>query len=119
VIERIIELSARNKTIVFLLAAAGALAGWWSLRHLPLDAIPDLTDTQVVVHSEWDQSPDIIEDQLTYPIVSAMLGASRVRAVRGISDYGHSYVYLVFEDGTDLYWARTRTLASRQERGRS
>src|SRR4029077_10881878 len=77
---------------------------------VPLDAIPDLSDTQVIVYSRWDRSPDVIEDQVTYPIVSAMLGAPHVKAVRGFSDFGFSYVYLVFEDGTDLYWARSRTL---------
>src|SRR6266446_6686386 len=109
-IDRIIDFSVQNKLIVFLLTAAAALAGWWSMQHLPLDAIPDLSDTQVIVYSRWDQSPDIVEDQVTYPIVTAMLGAPRVRAVRGFSDYGHSYVYVIFEDGTDIYWARSRTL---------
>jgi Cu(I)/Ag(I) efflux system membrane protein CusA/SilA len=109
-IDRIIDFSVQNKLIVFLLTAAAAVAGWWSMQHLPLDAIPDLSDTQVIVYSRWDQSPDIVEDQVTYPIVTAMLGAPRVRAVRGFSDYGHSYVYVIFEDGTDIYWARSRTL---------
>ncbi len=77
---------------------------------MALDAIPDLSDTQVIVFSRWDRSPDIIEDQVTYPIVSAMLGAPRVKAVRGFSDFGYSYVYIIFEDGTDIYWARSRTL---------
>jgi len=74
-----------------------------------LDAIPDLSDTQVIVFSRWDRSPDIVEDQVTYPIVAAMLGAPRVKAVRGFSDFGYSYVYVIFEDGTDIYWARSRT----------
>ncbi len=106
----IIDFSVRNKVIVFALAAAAAVYGAWSIRHVPLDAIPDLSDTQVIVFSRWDQSPDIVEDQVTYPIVSAMLGAPKVKAVRGFSDFGYSYVYVVFEDGTDLYWARSRTL---------
>jgi Cu(I)/Ag(I) efflux system membrane protein CusA/SilA len=80
------------------------------MAKVPLDAIPDLSDTQVIIYSRWDRSPDIIEDQVTYPIVSAMLGAPRVKAVRGFSDFGYSYVYVIFEDGTDIYWARTRTL---------
>ena len=84
-------------------------AGWWSLRNVPLDAIPDLSDTQVIIYSRWDRSPDIIEDQVTYPIVTAMLGAPRVKAVRGFSDFGYSYVYVIFEDDTDIYWARART----------
>jgi copper/silver efflux system protein len=109
-IDRVIEFSAKHKFIVFFLTAAAGLLGWWSMHHVPLDAIPDLSDTQVIVYSRWDRSPDIIEDQVTYPIVTAMLGAPRVKAVRGFSDFGYSYVYVVFEDGTDIYWARTRTL---------
>src|SRR5215469_2915598 len=109
-IERIIEFSARNRFLVVLLAAAAAAAGWWSLYHVPLDAIPELGDTQVIVYSRWDRSPDVLEDQVTYPIVSGLLGAPRVKSVRGVSDFGYSYVYAVFEDGTDTYWARSRTL---------
>jgi Cu(I)/Ag(I) efflux system membrane protein CusA/SilA len=110
VIGRIIDFSARNRLLVLTLVFAAALYGWWSLKHVPLDAIPDLSDTQVIVYSRWDRSPDIIEDQVTYPIVSALLGAPKVKAVRGLSDFGYSFVYVIFEDGTDLYWARTRTL---------
>ena len=80
------------------------------MKHMPLDAIPDLSDTQVIIYSRWDRSPDIIEDQVTYPIVTAMLGAPKVKAVRGFSDFGYSFVYVIFEDGTDIYWARSRTL---------
>ncbi len=109
-INRIIDFSVNNRIVVFLVTAAFCLAGWWSLQHLTLDAIPDLTDTQVIVYSRWDRSPDIIEDQVTYPIVAAMLGAPQVKAVRGFSDFGYSYVYVIFEDGTDIYWARSRTL---------
>ena len=109
-IDRIIELSVRNRFLVFAVVAAGCVAGWWSMRHVPLDAIPDLGDTQVIIYSKWDRSPDVVEDQVTYPIVSAMLGAPKVKAVRGYSDFGYSYVYAVFEDGTDIYWARSRTL---------
>src|SRR5689334_1398851 len=109
-IPRVIEFSARHKFIVLLLTAAASVAGWWTLHHVPLDAIPDLSDTQVIVYSKWDRSPDVVEDQVTYPIVSGLLGAPRVKAVRGYSDFGYSYVYVVFEDGTDLYWARSRTL---------
>ncbi len=109
-IERIIGFSARNRFIVLSLVLAATLAGWWSMKNVALDAIPDLSDTQVIVYSRWDRSPDIIEDQLTYPIVSAMLGAPKVKAVRGFSDFGYSFVYVIFEDGTDIYWARTRTL---------
>jgi Cu(I)/Ag(I) efflux system membrane protein CusA/SilA len=110
VIPRIIDLSARNRLLVLTLVFAAALYGWWSLNHVALDAIPDLSDTQVIVYSRWDRSPDIIEDQVTYPIVTALLGAPKVKAVRGFSDFGYSFVYVIFEDGTDLYWARSRTL---------
>ncbi len=109
-IDRIIDFSVRNKFLVLLLVGAAALAGAHALRNVPLDAIPDLGDTQVIVYSRWDRSPDLIEAQVTYPIVTAMLGAPRVRAVRGVSDFGYSFVYVIFEDGTDTYWARTRTL---------
>src|SRR5437016_1787610 len=109
-INRIIEFSANNKVLVFALLAAACLWGAWSAFHLPLDALPDLGETQVIVLSRWDRSPDIIEDQVTYPILSAMTGAPKVRTVRGISDFGYSYVYIVFEEGTDIYWARSRTL---------
>jgi Cu(I)/Ag(I) efflux system membrane protein CusA/SilA len=109
-ISRIIDFSARNRLIVLTLVAVAAIYGWWSMQNVALDAIPDLSDTQVIVYSRWDRSPDIIEDQVTYPIVAAMLGAPKVRAVRGFSDFGYSFVYVIFEDGTDIYWARTRTL---------
>jgi Cu(I)/Ag(I) efflux system membrane protein CusA/SilA len=108
-INRIIDFSVNNKFTVFALVVAAGLAGWWSMKHVALDAIPDLGDTQVIIFSRWDRSPDIIEDQVTYPIVSAMTGAPRVKAVRGFSDFGYSYVYVIFEDGTDIYWARSRT----------
>jgi Cu(I)/Ag(I) efflux system membrane protein CusA/SilA len=109
-IDRLIEFSAHNRFLVLLLVGAAAVGGWWSLQSIPMDAIPDLSDTQVIVYSKWDRSPDIIEDQVTYPVVSAMLGAPRVKDVRGFSDFGYSYVYVIFEDGTDIYWARSRTL---------
>src|SRR5512141_1344361 len=109
-IDQIIRFSATHRFLVIFLVAAGAVAGWWSIRHMPVDAIPDLSDTQVIVYSRWDRSPDILEDQVTYPIVTAMLGAPRVKDVRGFSDFGYSYVYVVFEEGTDIYWARSRTM---------
>jgi Cu(I)/Ag(I) efflux system membrane protein CusA/SilA len=109
-INRIIDFSARNKLLVFAFVAAGCLWGAWSMVHLPVDATPDLSETQVIILSRWDRSPDIIEDQVTYPIVAAMTGAPRVKAVRGISDFGFSYVYVVFDEGADIYWARSRTL---------
>src|ERR1700694_791757 len=107
-INRIIDFSVNNKFIVFALVAAACIAGWWAMVTVPLDATPDLSDTQVIIYSRWDRSPDIIEDQVTSPIVTAMLGAPNVKTVRGFSDFGYSYVYVVFEDGTDLYWARSR-----------
>ncbi len=109
-IDAIIEFSARNRFLVFLLVAVGVVAGVYSMKTVPLDAIPDLSDTQVIVYSRWDRSPDILEDQVTYPIVTAMLGAPKVKDVRGFSDFGFSYVYIIFEEGTDIYWARSRTL---------
>jgi Cu(I)/Ag(I) efflux system membrane protein CusA/SilA len=109
-ISRIIEFAAANRLLVVLLTAVAVTGGLWSMRDLPLDAIPDLSDTQVIIYSRWDRSPDIIEDQVTYPVVTAMLGAPKVKSVRGFSDFGFSYVYVIFEEGTDIYWARSRTL---------
>lgn len=109
-INALIELSAKHRFIVFALVAIAVAAGAWSMKTVPIDAIPDLSDTQVIVYSRWDRSPDIVEDQVTYPIVTAMLGAPKVKVVRGFSDFGFSYVYIVFEEGTDIYWARSRTL---------
>ncbi|MDZ4799733.1 MAG: CusA/CzcA family heavy metal efflux RND transporter [Bryobacteraceae bacterium] len=107
---RIIDFSVRNRLLVLLIVAVATLGGLWSMLHVPLDAIPDLSETQVIIYSRWDRSPDVMEDQVTYPIVTSMLGAPRVKAVRGFSDFGYSFVYVIFEEGTDLYWARTRTL---------
>jgi copper/silver efflux system protein len=109
-IGRLIEFCANNKFIVLLCAAMLTLAGLWSMRHVTLDAIPDLSDTQVIVYAKWDRSPDIIEDQVTYPIISSMLGVPKVKDIRGFSDFGYSYIYIIFEEGTDIYWARSRTL---------
>ena len=109
-VERIIEFSAHNKFLVLIFVFVAMIAAVWSVRNIPLDAIPDLSDTQVIIYSRWDRSPDIIEDQVTYPIVTSLLGAPRVKAVRGFSDFGFSYVYVIFQDGTDIYWARSRTL---------
>src|SRR5512144_158929 len=109
-IRRLIEFSARNRVLVLLLAAASVARAIYVLHEIRLDALPDLSDTQVIIYSKWDRSPDIIEDQVTYPITSALLGAPHVKAVRGLSDFGFSYVYVIFEDGTDIYWARSRVL---------
>jgi Cu(I)/Ag(I) efflux system membrane protein CusA/SilA len=109
-VERIIEFSARNKFIVLILTAVAVGMAVYAMQNVPLDAIPDLSDTQVIVYSRWDRSPDIMEDQVTYPIITALLGAPKVKAIRGFSDFGFSYVYIIFQDGTDIYWARSRTL---------
>src|SRR5690349_5122646 len=111
VIGKVIAGSARNPLLVVLLVAALAVWGWMSLRRAPLDAIPDLSDTQVIVFTEWmGRSPDLIEDQITYPISSSLLAAPGVEYVRGQSMFGMSFVYVIFEDGTDMYWARSRVL---------
>src|SRR5512136_1136234 len=109
-IEKIIEFSAHNKYVVIIFVAAAIVGAIYAIKNIPLDAIPDLSDTQVIIYSRWDRSPDVIEDQVTYPIVTSMLGAPKVKAIRGYSDFGFSYVYVIFQDGTDLYWARSRTL---------
>ncbi|MEW6442647.1 MAG: efflux RND transporter permease subunit [bacterium] len=109
-INRIIEFSAHNKFLIFLLAGMGVVAGIYSMSNIRLDAIPDLSDTQVIIYSRWDRSPDIMEDQVTYPLITAMLGVPRVKDIRGFSDFGYSFVYVIFEEGTDIYWARSRTL---------
>jgi len=109
-INNIIDFSSRNKVLVLAIVLAGCLWGFWSMTHLPLDATPDLSETQVIILSRWDRSPDIIEDQITYPIITAMTGAPKVKTVRGVSDFGFSFVYVIFEEGTDIYWARSRTM---------
>src|SRR5215216_1040546 len=109
-IQRIIRFSAENRYLVIAATIAALVGAFWTMREIPLDALPDLSDTQVIVYSQWDRSPDILEDQVTYPIVTALVGAPRVKTVRGVSDFGASYVYVVFEDGTDIYWARSRTM---------
>ena len=109
-IKRIIEFSATNRFLIFALTAVLIVLGIYSLKQIPLDAIPDLSDTQVIIYSKWDRSPEIIEKQVTYPIIASLLGAPKVKSVRGFSDYGFSYVYVIFEDGTDLYWARSRVV---------
>jgi len=109
-INRIIDLCVDHKYLVCALIAVACIGGWWAMSTMPLDATPDLSDTQVIIYSRWEQSPDLVEAQVTYPIVTAMLGAPRVKTVRAVSDFGFSYVYVIFEDNTDLYWARSRTL---------
>ncbi len=109
-IKRIIEFSAHNRFLVLMVTAVLIACGIYSVKSIPLDAIPDLSDTQVIIYSKWDRSPEIIEKQVTYPIIANLLGAPKVKSVRGFSDYGYSYVYVIFEDGTDLYWARSRVV---------
>jgi Cu(I)/Ag(I) efflux system membrane protein CusA/SilA len=109
-IDAIIKYSVKHKLAVILVTAIGCAIGYWCVVTMRLDAIPDLGDTEVIIHSSWDRSPDLIESQVTYPIVTAMLGAPHIKSVRGISDFGYSYVYVIFDDDTDIYWARARTL---------
>ena len=110
-VEGIIEFSARNRFIVFLLVFSFSAVGLWAMWQTPIDALPDISDTQVIVYTTWaGRSPDLVEDQITYPIVTALLSAPNVTVVRGFSDFGYSYVYILFKDGTDIYWARSRVL---------
>jgi Cu(I)/Ag(I) efflux system membrane protein CusA/SilA len=110
-IRSVIEYSARNRIIVFILMAFLAVWGLWAMKHIPLDAMPDLSDTQVIIYTEWTgRSPDLIEDQITFPITTTLLAAPKVEAVRGFSYLGSSFIYVIFEEGTDIYWARSRVL---------
>ncbi|WP_333875499.1 efflux RND transporter permease subunit [Methylobacter sp.] len=110
-IEKIIEYSSKNRFLVFLGVAFFAAWGVWALLRTPLDAIPDLSDVQVIIYTEWEgRNPTLIEDQVTYPLVTQMLSAPKVTAVRGLSFFGYSFVYILFEEGTDIYWARSRVL---------
>jgi Cu(I)/Ag(I) efflux system membrane protein CusA/SilA len=110
-ISKIIEYSARNKFIIFLFVGFLSIWGYWALKNIPLDAIPDLSDTQVIIFTSWEgRSPDLIEDQITYPITSTLLAAPKVQVVRGFSFLGSSFIYIIFEEGTDIYWARSRVL---------
>ncbi len=108
---KIIELSARSKFLVVLFVGFATAWGLWAMFNVPLDAIPDLSDVQVIIFTEWmGRSPDLVEDQITYPIVTSMLGAPKTKVVRGYSFFGLSFVSVIFEDGTDMYWARSRVL---------
>ncbi|MGI2324192.1 MULTISPECIES: efflux RND transporter permease subunit [unclassified Methylococcus] len=110
-VEKLIEFCAKNRFIVFLLVFGLAAGGFWAMRNTPIDALPDLSDTQVIVYTPWmGRSPDLVEDQITYPIITALLSAPNVTVVRGFSDFGYSYVYILFKDRTDIYWARSRVL---------
>lgn len=115
-LSKIIEICARNRFLVFAAVLMLTLAGIWSLQHMPLDALPDISDVQVIVHTNWmGEPPDVIEDQVTYPIVTSLLAAPHVKAVRAQTMFGDSYVYVVFQDGTDLYWARSRVIEYLQQ----
>ena len=115
-IERLIDWCARNRFLVFTGTVALVIAGLLSLRHIPLDALPDISDVEVVVHASWPgEPPNVIEDQVTYPLVTSLLAAPRVQAVRAQTMFGDAYVFVVFADGTNLYWARSRVLEYLQE----
>ena len=109
-IRKIIKFSSCNRLLVVIIVAVAVVCAVYAMKEIRLDAIPDLSDTQVIVYTRWDRSPDIIEDQVTYPIITALLGAPKVKAIRGFSDFGFSYVYVIFQDGADIYWARSRVL---------
>src|SRR5215204_3911770 len=110
-VERIIEFCARNRVLVMLGVGFALLAAFASIRRIKLDAIPDLSDPQVIVFTEWmGRSPTLIEDQVTYPIASKLIGTPKVSDVRGYSMFGMSFIYVIFEEGTDIYWARSRVL---------
>jgi Cu(I)/Ag(I) efflux system membrane protein CusA/SilA len=110
-LEKIIEWSIKNKFIVILLTSFVVVAGIYSLRNTPIDAIPDLSDVQVIIYTEYPgQAPQVVEDQVTYPLTTQMLSVPHAKVVRGYSFFGYSFVYLIFEDGTDIYWARSRVL---------
>ncbi|HUJ10833.1 MAG TPA: efflux RND transporter permease subunit [Verrucomicrobiae bacterium] len=109
-LRKVITFCADNRVLVILFVGCAVAYALYTMKHIRLDAIPDLSDTQVIVYTKWDQPPDIVEDQVTYPIVTALLGAPKVKAIRASSDFGFSYVYVVFQDGTDEYWARSRVL---------
>jgi copper/silver efflux system protein len=116
VISRWIDWCAQNRFLVFMGTVLLVLTGIWALRHIPLDALPDISDVEVIIHTPWaGQPPSLIEDQVTYPIVTTLLAAPHVKAVRAQTMFGDSYVFVVFEDGTDLYWARSRVLEYMQQ----
>src|SRR5580698_8079748 len=110
-IERVIDASARNPFLLVVLTLLAVAASLWALRNTPLDAIPDLSDTQVIISTDWQgRSPDLVEDQITYPISTRFIAAPKVKFVRGESMFGRSFIYVIFEDGTDIYWARSRVI---------
>src|SRR5256885_9077490 len=110
-LERVIEASSRNTFLILILTIFGIAGGLWALRNTPLDAIPDLSDVQVIITTDWEgRSPDLVEDQVTYPISTRFIAAPKVKFVRGESMFGKSFVYVIFQDRTDIYWARSRVI---------
>jgi Cu(I)/Ag(I) efflux system membrane protein CusA/SilA len=119
-IEKIIEWSINNKFMVVLITVFIILGGSLAMMETPLDAIPDLSDVQVIIYTEYlGQAPQVVEDQITYPLTTAMLSVPFAKVVRGYSFFGYSFVYIIFEEGTDLYWARSRVLEYRISEFRS
>ncbi|HEX6509810.1 MAG TPA: efflux RND transporter permease subunit, partial [Chloroflexota bacterium] len=113
---RLIHWCTRNRFLVFTATVLLMAAGLWAMQRIPLDALPDISDVEVIIHTEWaGEPPNIIEDQVSYPIVTALLAAPHVKAVRAQTMFGDSYVFVIFEDGTDLYWARSRVLEYLQQ----
>src|SRR3977135_4063614 len=111
IIERLIDASARNPFLVVVFVLLGIAGGIYALYQTPLDAIPDLSDVQVIVYADWEgRSPDLVEDQITYPISTVFIAAPKVKFVRGESMFGKSFIYVIFQDGTDIYWARSRVI---------
>jgi Cu(I)/Ag(I) efflux system membrane protein CusA/SilA len=111
-LRNLVAFSARNKVLVLLLGLAGVIGGIEALRRIPLDALPDVSDVQVILLARWNRPPNVIEDQVSYPLVTAMLGTAQVKTVRASTDFGYSYVYVLFKEGTELYWARSRVIES-------
>ena len=110
-VQKLIELSLRNRFVVLLVAGGLLVGGIYAVRQNPVDAIPDLSENQVIVFTEWmGRSPQVIEDQVTYPLMSNLQGMPKVKNIRGSSMFGMSFIYIIFEDNTDIYWARTRVL---------
>ena len=110
-IARLIHWSIHNRFLVLLATALAVAWGVWAVRTTPLDALPDLSDVQVIVRTTWPgQAPQLVEDQLTYPLTTTMMSVPYAKTVRGYSMFGESFVYVLFEDGVDLYWARSRVL---------
>ena len=119
-IARLIRWSASNLVLILIGVVLATGLGLYAVKHVPLDAIPDLSDTQVIIYTEYSgQAPQVVEDQITYPLSTAMLSVPRSKVVRGFSFFGVSFVYVIFEEGTDIYWARSRVLEYLSAAGRN